>query len=187
MNWCGQLEKQCCECLRTVLRYSRGAMAGGIVETYAAQSNVSTSHFAKRARCRCEKLRCHYEQYVRVCRVRQPRVSFTRYVRRLAQPICSIRWSWLTIQMALCGNRSRQFVVSMSGSRPEKVDDSPVWILKNHPTISVQRTEIVEAFLDCARTSHSHVERSGLGVDVRSRGRGSFLEKDPLPVCSGIS
>jgi hypothetical protein len=42
-------------------------------EPYAAQSDVSTSHLAKRARCRCDKLRCHYEQDVRVCRVQSPR------------------------------------------------------------------------------------------------------------------
>ena len=34
--------------------------------------------------------------------------SFTCYVRRVAQPICSIRYDAATIQMALCGNYSRQ-------------------------------------------------------------------------------
>ncbi len=159
MNWCGRFEKQCCECLGTVLRYSRCAMAGGIVETYAAQSTVSTSHFAKRARCRCEKLRGHDKQDVRVCRVRQPRASFTCCVRRVSQPICSFRNDTVTIQIATCENYSRQLVVSATGFCLKKVEKSPVWILKAPSCL--QTTEIVEAFFDYARTSHSNAKRCG--------------------------
>ena len=38
-----------------------------VVEPYAAQSNVATSHYAKRARYRCGQLRSRDEQDVRVC------------------------------------------------------------------------------------------------------------------------